>query len=255
MQTDEPQKIDINLSKIKNEVERASTHYYHSEQQLGIDYKTKSFIIERCIPHVKGPDILNLGYVDGSWTDIFLDKNFNVDIVEGASRHIKHAEERYSNNNNVRIYNKLFQEFCPDKKYNTIIAGDMIRYLHNPVQFLSIAKDWLYDDGCLIATIPNSKSLHRRIGALMQMESTPTAANKRDQEVGNIRSYDRYEFRNLFVEAGYNVNELRGCFLKPLSSEQISNWSDKLLRAFLDIGDELQDYCWFIYVICSKNNA
>ena len=111
------------------------------------------------------------------------------------------------------------------------------------------------DDGRLIATLPNSRSLHRRIGALMNLESTPVQANQRDQEVGNHRGYDRYEFRHLLLEGGLEIEMLRSCFLKPLSSAQMEGFSDQLLRAFLDVGDELEDYCWFLYAICRRGGS
>ncbi|HEV2915731.1 MAG TPA: methyltransferase domain-containing protein [Pyrinomonadaceae bacterium] len=241
------------LAAARDEVERASQHYYHTPLQLGIDNRTKQFVVERCEPYIRGPRVLELGYVDGLWTDAILGRGgCKVDIVEGAERHAEHARARYSGRDDVRIFHQLFQEFEPTGTYDTIIAGDMLRYLPDPAAFLAHARQWLEDDGRLIATIPNSRSLHRRIGALMNMEPTPTRANRRDVEVGNLRSYDRYEFRHLLLEGGFEVKMLRGCFLKPLSSAQMQDWDDQLLRAFLDLGDELEDYCWFIYAVCHK---
>jgi hypothetical protein len=128
----------------------------------------------------------------------------------------------------------------------------MLRYLHDPAAFLATMRDALAPGGRLIATIPNSRSLHRRIGTLMNLEASPTEANQRDQEVGNLRGYDRYEFRQLLLSAGLEIEQLHGCFLKPLSSTQIEGWSDDLLRAFLLLGDELEDYCWFLYAVCKR---
>jgi len=244
------------LATARSEVERASQHYYHTPLQMGIDNRTKQFVLERCAPYIHGPRVLELGYVDGLWTDEMLARGgCKVDIVEGAARHAEHARERYIQNADVRVFHRLFQEFEPDTLYDTVIAGDMLRYLPDPAEFLMSIKGWLKDDGCLIATIPNSRSLHRRIGALMNMEATPTGANSRDMEVGNLRSYDRYEFRHLLLQGGFAVKVLRGCFLKPLSSAQMQDWNDDLLRAFLEIGDELEDYCWFIYAVCHKRSG
>lgn len=238
------------LESARSEVERASQHYYHTPLQMGIDNRTKRFVLERCAPHIRGPRVLELGYVDGLWTDEMLARGYKVDIVEGAARHVEHARERYGDQEDTRVFHRLFQEFEPDTKYDTVIAGDMLRYLPDPAAFLRIVHGWMKEDGCLIATIPNSRSLHRRVGSLMNMEATPTGANRRDVEVGNLRSYDRYEFRHLLLQGGFEVKVLRGCFLKPLSSAQMQDWSDELLRAFLDVGDELEDYCWFIYAVC-----
>ena len=236
----------------KEEVERASQYYYYTDQQMGIDYRVKEFIIQRCAPFIRGQKVLDLGYVDDSWTDVILSKGCEVDIVEGATRHVEHARKRYSGNPKVRIYHSLFQEYQPTSYYDTVIAGDMIRYLPAPLSFLKLVTTWLKDDGSLIITVPNSRSMHRRIGTLMNLESLPTELNQRDREVGNKHCYDRYELRQLLLKSGFTIDNLKGCFLKPLSSSQMENWSDQLLRAFLDIGDELEDYCWFLYAICHK---
>ena len=238
------------LADVRAEVERASQSYYHTPLQRGIDNRTRAFVIERCLPAVRGPRVLELGYIDGLWTDALVDAGHEVDVVEGATRHVAHGRERFEGNAKVRVFHALFQEFEPDRRYDTVVAGDMLRYLDDPIGFLRRAGGWLHADGVAIVTVPNSRSLHRRIGALMGMERGPADANRRDVEVGNRRSYDRYELRSVLIESGFTVVELGGCFLKPLSSDQMQDWDETLLRAFLDVGEELQDYCWFIYAVC-----
>lgn len=228
--------------------------YYYSAQQQCIDRRTKRFLIERCAPFMAGPAVLDLGYVDGDWIDLVLSRNCSSDIVEGHEDRVRRARERYSSRTEVRILHARFEEFTPDRSYNTIIAGDMLRYLHEPVAYLRKLASWLAPSGRVIITVPNSRSLHRRIGTLMGMEAHPLAANTRDIQVGNLRSYDRYDLRREIVAADFRILELRGCFLKPLSSAQMLDWSDELLRAFLEVGDELEDYAWFLYAVCVKSD-
>ncbi len=229
------------------EVERAANHYYYSPSQLGIDARTKALVMERCLPFVHGPRVLDLGFVEGAWTDAARGAGHSVDIVEGASRHVEFARQKYAGDAHVRVFHALFQEFAPDVRYDTVIAGDMLRYLPDAQMFLKSAREWLADRGHLIVTVPNRRSLHRRIGAIMGFEQSLDEPNARDVEVGNRRSYDRYELRHLLSSAGYSVTALHGAFLKPLSSAQMTAWPDELLRAFLEIGDELEDYGWFLW--------
>jgi SAM-dependent methyltransferase len=233
----------------RREVERAAEHYYHTPLQTGIDNRSKSFVIAACLPHVRGSAVLELGYVDGLWTDALLAAGHTVDIVEGATRHAEHAHARYAANPRVCIHHALFSEFLPERRYDTVVAGDMLRYLDDPQAFLQRARSWLEPGGALVATLPNSRSLHRRIGSLMDMEPVPGATNNRDREVGNRRGYDRYELRALLRSSGYVPRFVRGCFLKPLSSAQMTEWSDELLGAFAEIGEELQEYAWFLYAL------
>lgn len=243
------------LADVRDEVERASRNYYHTPQQAGIDNRIKRLIIERCEPFIKGPKVLELGYIDGIWTDVLLQRHgCGVDIVEGASRHVEHAVKRYAGNPTVRIFHQLFQEFEPGEQYDTVLAADMLSCLTDAALFLRRASGWLKPDGHLIATVPNSRSLHRRIGALMNIEATPTEINELYRQVGNRGSYDRYELRHLLLESGLRIKTLHGCFLKPLTSSQMEAWSDELLRAFAEVGDEMEDYCYYMYAVCQKQD-
>lgn len=246
-----PQSVDPHASE-RAEVERASAHYYYSPAQLGIDARTKTLVMERCLPHVRGPRVLDLGFVEGAWTDALLNRGHYVDVVEGAAKHAAFARQKYSGDARVTVIEGLFQEFSPPgAPYATIIAGDMLRYLPDPTAFLATARTWLTADGRLIVTVPNRRSLHRRVGAVMGFERSLDDDNARDRDVGNRRSYDRYELRQLLLDAGFHVEMLRGAFLKPLSSSQMESWSDDLLRAFLEVGDELEDYAWFLWAVAT----
>lgn len=229
-----------------------SSNYYYSDQQVGIDRKTKEFVVNRCVPYITGPNILDLGFVDDLWISKYLEPGIFLDIVEGADRHVEYARKLFHNKPNIRIYHAFFEEFLPDRKYNTIIAGDMLRYIHDDLKFLTQMRNWLENNGTMIITVPNSRSFHRRIGCLMGMISHPESNNERDLEVGNLRGYDKYSLRHLVLQSGYSIKEIHGCFLKPLSSSQIEHWDDNLLNAFLEIGDELEEYCWFLYAVCKK---
>lgn len=219
---------------------------------MGIDRRIKDLVIERCLTFLRGPDVLDLGYVDGCWTDRICERGWTVDVVEGADRHVAEARSRYHGQENVRIIQALFESFTADRRYDTIIVGDILCYIHHPAAFLATLGSWLKDDGILVVTVPNGLSLHRRVGTLMGCERHPMDANQRDIEVGNLRSYDRYRLRAELLEAKLSIVELRGCFLKPLSSAQMADWDDRLLKAYLDIGDELEDYAWFLYAICRQ---
>ena len=226
--------------------------YYYSRQQQGIDRRMKEYLVEKCLAMLKGPAVLDLGFVDGIWTDRILARGWSSAIVEGAAKHVAVAHELYDGRTGVTIHHAMFEEFEAPRTYNSIIAGDILRYIEDPVPFLRRLGAYLAPGGRLAVTVPNSRSLHRRIGTLMGMEPHPAASNARDREVGNLRSYDRYQLRHELQSAGLSVLELRGCFLKPLSSLQMEDWSDDLLKAFLEIGEELQDYAWFPCAIAAR---
>ena len=229
-----------------------SNSYYYSAQQKGIDRRIKDRLVERCLPFISGPHVLDLGFVDDVWVHCLLPNGYKVDIVEGASRHVQVAQKFYGSNQSVRVIHSLFQDFSPDGVYDSVVAGDMIRYVEEPVAFLKKVKSWLKPNGKLVVTVPNCRSLHRRIGTLMGQEAHPNDLSDQDIQVGNLRCYDRYDLRALILESGYRIHHLHGFFLKPLSSSQMMEWSDDLLDAFCQLGDELEDYAWFLYALCEQ---
>jgi 2-polyprenyl-3-methyl-5-hydroxy-6-metoxy-1,4-benzoquinol methylase len=240
------------LRATQDAVDAATRRYYHSPVQQGIDNRLKRLLIERCMPHLRGPDVLDLGYIDGTWTDAILARGHRVHVVEGAGTHVEHARRRYAGRPDVRVSQSLFERFDPGGRYDTVVAGDMLSLLADPVAFLATAANWLADHGVLIVTVPNSRSLHRRLGAVMDLEPTPAAVNQQYRDVGNRWSYDRYLLRHQLLSAGLAVSTLEGFFLKPLPSERIQDWDDDLIRGFVDLGDELQDYCYYLYAICRR---
>jgi hypothetical protein len=88
----------------------------------------------------------------------------------------------------------------------------------------------------------------------MGLEVTPDAHNKRDLEVFNIHQYDRYKWRALFLEAGYEVEKVEGVFLKILSTEQMMYLGEKydvvrIMAGLKQLAEELQDYAWYLFLI------
>lgn len=237
-------------STLKEEI--YSNDYYFSEQQLGIDNRTKRLVMNQIMPCIKGPKVLELGFVDGMITDLLLSHGVDVIILEGAAKHIEYARKKYHGHHRVSIIHGNFEEFVTADKYDTILAGDMLQYLEDPIVFFSKAKEWLADAGLLIVTTPNRRSFHRRIGAYMGVLNNPEEVGAHDKATGNKKMYDAYELKYVLEKSGLKVDSVRGCFLKPLSSEQLKNWDDKLMEAFLKIGEELGDYCWFLTALATK---
>jgi len=232
-----------------------SDDYYYSSRQRGIDRRTKDLVTRRCLEHVRGSTALDLGFVDDLWSGPLLARGFSVDIVDYDVSHIAEARRHFGGNSRVTIHHSRFEDFDPKWRFDTVIAGDMLRYLQDPVAFLTRVQRWIAPGGTLIVTVPNSRSLHRRIGVLMGLERHPDQLNAQDIKVGNLRNYDRYQLRQVLIDAGWSPVELRGCFLKPLSSDQMSGWTDAMLAAFLAIGDELEDYGWFLYAVCRADGT
>jgi 2-polyprenyl-3-methyl-5-hydroxy-6-metoxy-1,4-benzoquinol methylase len=236
--------------KTLDELNRAAQNYYFSSQQTGIDNRCRVRMIERCLKAARPGDVLELGFMDGQWTDRFLQMGCRVTAVEGAARNLEFGRTKYSGRPDVRFVHSTFESFESEEQYETILMGGMLKHLDDPVRLLQRSRAWLKNGGLLIATTPNARSLHRRIGVYMNLLKDLTDLSQTDKQVGNLRYYDLGSFRSLLIDGGYQIEHIGTALIKPVSSELMCNWSDELLDALDQVATEIPDYGWYIYALC-----
>jgi 2-polyprenyl-3-methyl-5-hydroxy-6-metoxy-1,4-benzoquinol methylase len=233
-----------------SEVNSAASHYYFTSQQTGIDNRCRERMIRRCLPYVKDKGvILELGFMDGQWTDYFLEKDCRVVAVEGALKNVEFGLQKYGNEPRVSLVHSLFEDYTPGEKFDLIHMGGMLKHLEDPTVLLKRARGWLKPDGLLIATTPNARSLHRRVGVNMGMLADLADLSDTDRAVGNLRHYDLDSFRHLIEGAGYEIITISTSVLKPVSSDRMADWPDDVLNALDKVANEIPDYGWYIYSI------
>jgi 2-polyprenyl-3-methyl-5-hydroxy-6-metoxy-1,4-benzoquinol methylase len=236
--------------KTLDELNRAAQNYYFSSQQTGIDNRCRARMIDRCVKAARPGHVLELGFMDGQWTDCFLEMGSRVTAVEGAARNLEFGRTKYAARPEVRFIHSTFESFESNEQYETILMGGMLKHLDDPVRLLQKSRAWLKNGGLLIATTPNARSLHRRIGVYMNLLKDLTDLSPTDKQVGNLRHYDLASFRALLTDGGYHVEHIETTILKPVSSELMANWSDELLDALDRVAGEIPDYGWYIYALC-----
>ena len=234
-------------------VETAGHKYYYTSGQE-FDDINKKMVIEEIRRFIKAGRMLELGYINNIWTRALLEAGGTVDILEAASNHVEKARQDFNGNTNVKVFHTLFEDYVPEDKYDTILMSGVIKHIPDDLGFLRKAKAWLKPDGVAIGCTQNSRSFHRRLGTYMGLESAPEAHNKRDLEVFNLHQYDRFKWRALFLEAGYEVETVQGVFLKILSTEQMMYLGEKynvvqIMEGLKLLAEELQDYAWYLYLV------
>jgi 2-polyprenyl-3-methyl-5-hydroxy-6-metoxy-1,4-benzoquinol methylase len=234
-------------------VEAAGRRYYYSSGQE-FDDLNKKMVIEEIRRFIKPGRMLELGYINNIWTDALLEAGGSVDILEAASNHVEKAREHFQNNPQVTVHHTLFEDYLPQDKYDTILMSGVVKHIPDDVGFLRQARGWLKPDGVVIGCTQNSRSFHRRLGTYMGLEAAPDADNKRDKEVFNLHQYDRFHWRALFLEAGFEVEKVAGVFLKILSTEQMMYLGERfdvvqIMEGLRQLGEELQDYAWYLYLV------
>jgi SAM-dependent methyltransferase len=234
-------------------VEAAGHRYYYTSGQE-FDDINKQMVIDEIRRFIKPGRMLELGYINNIWTDALLEAGGSVDILEAASNHVEKARAHFKDNHQVKVFHTLFEDYRPEEKYDTILMSGVVKHIPDDLGFLKMARSWLKPDGVVIACTQNSRSFHRRLGSYMGLELAPDVDNQRDKEVFNLHHYDRFKWRALFLEAGYEVDKVQGVFLKILSTEQMMHLGEKydviqIMEGLKRLGEELQDYAWYLFLI------
>jgi len=64
--------------------------------------------------------------------------------------------------NLIKVHS-LFEDYEPDKLFDTIILEHVLEYVDNPVGLLKLVKIWLNPKGRLFLRVPNANSIHKQL--------------------------------------------------------------------------------------------
>lgn len=216
----------------------ADEHLQPSPAQV-VDQKMQQMDLEKLLPLVIGPNVLEMGYGDGQWTGRLIERFGRTHIVDASAKLLEEAGRRHGQRA-VR-FQSLFEVFDPpaDLRFNTIVATHILEHVDDPVAVLKRARTWLAPTGRILVVVPNAGSLHRRLAVLMGLQRTVHDLSPRDHEVGHQRVYDLDSLRRDVGQAGFQIQFERGLFLKTLPNGMMTDHSDALLQAMVDLSDEL----------------
>ncbi len=212
-----------------------------------------SMTIEYCYEiysrFLKPGSVLELGPAEGLMTER-LSKSYNdITLVEGSEFFCKQLKSKFPS---VSVVNTLFEDYNPSQKFSNILLGHVLEHVDEPVEILKLATNWLTIDGVILASVPNSRSLHRQASVIMGIQPSEETMSDLDYHHGHRRIYNPESFRSDFIKAGLQVFHYGGYWLKPVSNSQINGtWTREMLSAFMKLGERYPDVAAEIYVVAS----
>lgn len=222
------------------------SHYMLPVNKLMIEHSFKIFSRFIC-----GGRILEMGPAEGLMTDYLIKITNQLSVVEASDFFYSNLKLKYPG---IDIHHSLFEEFKPTVKYDYIILGHVLEHVVDPIGIVKKAKKWLNPDGKIIASVPNSRSLHRQAAVIMGILPCEYSMSAKDIHDGHRRIYNPETFRHVFISSDLKIEYFGGYWLKPLSNNQIeSNWSTDMIQAFMRLGERYPDIAAEIYVVASKN--
>jgi 2-polyprenyl-3-methyl-5-hydroxy-6-metoxy-1,4-benzoquinol methylase len=235
------------MEKFKNKVIGAANFYNTSF--LNFDLKLTEMNYLTFKDYFKGKLALEIGPAIGQMTKFLVNDFEKIHLLEGSETLLQQIPEY----DNIVKHHAFIEEFSTHLKFDTVIMGHVLEHIENPLQVLKLIYQWLSDDGIFIVSVPNAQSLHRLAAVEMGMLDSIYTLNSRDLELGHYRVYDMQTLKNELTNAGYNVVNEGGVFLKPLSNIQIEqNWNDDMIKGFYKLGKKFPKNCAEIFVICTK---
>jgi SAM-dependent methyltransferase len=180
--------------------------------------------------------LLELGLGHGISTEIF-NRHFERHVVVDASTAVIENFATLYPDCHPDIVNTYFEDFETDERFDVIVFGFILEHVDDPVQILSLFKPFLALGGKMFVTVPNAEVLNRRLGHLAGMLPDMTELSEHDHLLGHKRYYTVDTLRADIAEAGYDVVDLEGIYLKAITTEQALslNFDEKILDAFCQV--------------------
>lgn len=209
--------------------------------------------LSRLVP--KESRLLELGVGDGI-TMKLLAPHFDYHVVEGSLQLVGAARE-FSRDSEleIEVHHSWFEEFEPRSGYDAIYASHVLEHVEDPVSLLQKMRTWLNPGGKLIVIVPNSESLHRRLGVLLGLQPKLESLSKRDEMVGHLRVYSDASLTRDLEAGGFSPEIKRGFFVKPLSNFQLQHLSEKEILGLCQLSDEVPlELCANLAVVAVATN-
>ena len=170
--------------------------------------------------HLKGNEILDIGSSEGNIHRLLVDNNKNRKFY---TLDLKNADFNIDLEKPKRI----------NKKFDTLIAGEIIEHLSNPSHFIKYCCSLLKKNGRLILTTPNASGLQYLI-------NPGWCVNYKDYS-GHKQTFTIEMIKRLFVEAKLNVNyaDYINAFWIRNPLEYVSLFIKRLRPDLIVLGDKI----------------
>jgi hypothetical protein len=212
---------------------------------------TKKFGYRLISKYFIGENVLEMGSDESPTTSILARWSEKLTVVDMADKFSKKIlkDKKLAT---VRFIRSRWEEYTPDERYSDIVLTDGLEHTEDPVEILSIAKNWLSKDGRMHIIVPNALSVHRLLGAEMGYLDTPYSLNQNDMESGHIRVYDIDLLKSDIKKAGLSILTMQGVQLKPLTDGHLTKFPVEYIEALNRISHLFNNYCAEIYVCCIR---
>jgi len=229
--------LDMTIEGEKEMLEEKADLYIEPDPGRQVDRKVSRFMVEKMLPKLKGPRVLEMGFGDNYWTKHIIERFGHSYIVDASERLLEEAKKLYGGK--VTTYASLFETFMPAERFDTVLATFILDHVKDHVVVLSQAIKWLSDDGVLIIMVPHADSLHRRLAVCMGMQEETHELGETDIQLVHKRVFTIERLERDLREIGYRVIERGGMLAKSIPQSMMVNHTDEMLKGLVELGARL----------------
>lgn len=181
--------------------------------------------------------LLELGLGHGYSTNIFSNYYLKHVVIDGSKSIINNFQKKYPNCK-AKIVESFFEAFDTEEKFDLIVMGFVLEHVDEPIRILKYFQKYLKSGGVVYAAVPNAEVMNRRLGVISGLLSNVTELSENDYLLGHQRYYTQKSFSQDIHNAGYEILQMEGIYLKPLASSQMQKLelSNEILNALCVLG-------------------
>jgi len=204
--------------------------FFEKRKRLIGEPKYRQILSHMDISSNKDYAVLDVGCGIGEVLDVFKDQGWDCNAVELNKVAVKWLKEK-----GINVFNDNFENYHSEKKFDVVMAWNVIEHVVNPQEFLSKAYSLLKPGGIFISEVPHSESLLvdfcRRTGA------DPKRILQGEQ---HIILYSRKAYHALHSKAGFDLIALQtnGLDVSTISSIKDIDIDESSMIAFQESIDK-----------------
>jgi 2-polyprenyl-3-methyl-5-hydroxy-6-metoxy-1,4-benzoquinol methylase len=233
-------------------LDRIAQEYRQPDAGRRVDQKLISLLVDRAIPWMTGPEVLEMGSGDDQWTARLIEHFGHSHLVDGSRTLIEAARAKYGAR--LTTYHSLFEELKPEKQFDTVLSSLVLEHVESPVKVLTATSHWVKPQGRMVVIVPNAHSLHRRLAVAMGLARAADELGESDIRLGHRWVFTRASIEADLAKAGLQIVRKAGWLTKPLPQGMMTGFSDALLEGLMKLGDELpMEYACFLAFECRRS--
>jgi len=165
-------------------------------------------------------------------------------IVEPADSFSAAAREKLKEDTRVEVSQGFVENVVADANISNVdlcICAGLLHEVEHPNQILKAVQSSLSPKGVLHVSVPNARSFHRMLAVEMGLIASPYQMSERNINLSQYHVFDAGSLRALANEAGLEVSEAGGYFIKPFTHSQM----EKVVES---IGSDVLEGLWHMGV-------